>query len=275
MLSGSCGAQPAASAQQAGSDVAKSLGCDSAADVLTCLRAKTAAEIVAVPTNDGASTAGRAAPTIDGWFLRDRPDVLVGSPGFDAVPVIVSTTHDEFANQLGLYGGTHAVTTETEYWQLVDQLYPAKSSALRALYPVSNYASPNDALVALLGDAYFICPSRTVARQLARGTAGTWRAEFDHAYASGPLKGLAPHGIDLWFGFRNLTARANAPTPDENALADWLASAWVRFAQTGDPNGAGAIWPAYQKALDNYVAIDVNAQTAHGIRTQFCDFWSP
>jgi para-nitrobenzyl esterase len=271
MLSGGCNAWPLAQAEEGGRNVARRLGCEAAADVAACLRGAPVDAVVAAPVNDGRSDSGRVGPTVDGWFLRDVPGNRVGTPGFDGVPVIVSTTRDEFANQLGLYGGTHAVASEAEYEALVRQMYPARADEMLRLYPSSSYRSPNGALIALLGDSFFICPSRSAARQLSRGTTPVWRAEFDHPFHGGPLDGLAPHGIDLMFGFGNLTIGGYAPSPDEQALADALGATWARFAATGDPGGS---WPRYEAARDDYLAIETPLHTGAGIHSALCDAWS-
>jgi para-nitrobenzyl esterase len=276
MLSGTCDALPAAIAGAAGTNVAKQLGCDTALDVGACLRKKSVSEVLATPVNDSQSASGRAGPTVDGWFLRDQPAALVGTAGFDRVPAVVATTRDEFENQLGKYGGTRRVTSEADYEALVRQLYPARANGILALYPTANYPSPNDALMALLGDSYFICPSRQAARQMARSATSVWRAEFAHPFQSGAMKGFAPHGIDLVFGFGNFEAIGYVPNTAERDLSVAMMGYWSRFAATGDPNGNGAFaWSPYDAGLDNYLAQDAPFTSGAGIRTAYCNFWRP
>jgi len=55
------------------------------------------------------------------------------------------------------------------------------------------------------------------------------------------------HGVDVSLVFhRSESLMHGNGTPRATALAGELGSAWVNFARTGDPNGAGvAAWPAY------------------------------
>ena len=53
----------------------------------------------------------------------------------------------------------------------------------------------------------------------------------------------------------------------DHELSEAMMGAWVRFATTGDPNGGGLSWPAYDPAKDNYIVFDdadlARARLAH------------
>ena len=51
--------------------------------------------------------------------------------------------------------------------------------------------------------------------------------------------------------------------------------AWVRFATSGDPNGGGMSWPAYDAAKDNYVTFGDKVGQGAGWRTKEMDFFEP
>lgn len=59
----------------------------------------------------------------------------------------------------------------------------------------------------------------------------------------------------------------------DRALAGLMASAWARFARTGDPNpGADTVtWPAYDPKLDNYLELGAEVRVGRGIRGGICD----
>ena len=235
-----------------------------ASELPACLRGKSSAEILAVPVNDGQATSATAGPVLDGVYLTTDPQLAIASA---TAPVIVSTTADEFTNQLGSYGGTRLVTSAADYESLTRQLYPPRADEILARYPAADYPSPNDALIALEGDRYFICPSRTAARQLARSGQPLWRAVFSHTFEAGPLRQLrAAHGFDLIFGFRNF--RALPASAAELRLADTLSDAWIRFARVGD-----VAWPRYDAARDNFIALDEPLGSGAGIRAAYCDLW--
>jgi para-nitrobenzyl esterase len=271
MLSGACSAMPLAVAEQGGANVAQRLGCDRAADgVAACLRGKSFAEIVEVPLNDRRAGSGVIGPIVDGSVLQDVPARLLASS--NRVPVVVSTTRDEFTNQLGQYGGTRPVSSAEDYQEFVRGMFPARADELLAHY-VPNPDAPNEPLIALLGDWYFTCPSRTAARQLARSGAPVWRGLFTHDFEAGPLHRLrAAHGFDLLFGFGNLGPQSAFASESERTLARTLPQLWTRFAATGSPSGdAGSTWEPYDAARDNYVAVDEPFSVGAGIRTASCD----
>ena len=268
LLSGACTAMARARAERGGLAAATHLGCT--AEPVACMRARSVEEIVAVPINDGRATSAVIGPVVDGWFLDGVPAAMIGAPPYDTVPVVVSTTRDEFTNQLGLYGGNRPVTSVEDYEQLVRQLFPQGADAILARYPAASYPHPNEALIALLGDYMFICPSNAATRQLARGPAPVWRAEFAHTFAAGPLRPQrAAHGFDLFFGFASLHLLPSAPTDGERALSAAMAAHWVGFAATGAVD-----WPRYDAALDNHLAFGVPPMPGAGIRSAYCDFWS-
>lgn len=265
ILSGGCTAMTKAVAETSGAGIAGRLGC-SGAGVAACLRAKSVAELLALPVNDGQADSVRAGPVIDGWFLPTHP---LGRLSGNTVPVIVSTTKDEYTNQLGLYGGSRPVATAAELDQVVRQLFTTRADEVLARYPLADYASPNEALIALLSDANFICPARAASQELALSGKPVWRAVFSHTLEQGPLRSLrAAHGFDLVFGFRNF--RGYPVTAAELRLADTVSGAWLRFARDGD-----AAWPAYESARDNHLVLDEPTSTGEGIRTAQCDFWWP
>ena len=267
ILSGACTAMTKAVAESSGATVAGRLGCSGAdAAAAACLRARSVAELLALPVNDGRADSVRAGPVIDGWFLPAHPMMQLSA---NTVPVIVSTTRDEYTNQLGLYGGSRPVATAAEFDQLVRQIFTTRADAVLARYPLADYPSPNEALIALLSDSTFICPSRAATRQLALSGRPVWRAVFGHTLELGPLRSLrAAHGFDLVFGFKNF--RGDPVTAAELRLSDTVSNAWIRFARDGD-----AAWPAYETARDNHLVLDEPTSTGEGIRTAQCDFWWP
>jgi carboxylesterase type B len=57
------------------------------------------------------------------------------------------------------------------------------------------------------------------------------------------------------------------PTPVDRELSATVRQAWLRFAETGDPNGPGLTpWPQYERATDPYLEIGVPTRPGKAFR---------
>lgn len=280
MLSGSCNVLTKAVAQQAGAGVSARLQCDHAADVATCLRSRSAVEVIQAPVSLGAPgvDSGSNGANVDGWVLPDSPLAMISRGAHNKVPIILSTTEDEFTSLLGAYG-SHAVATDAEYRAELAAMFGEQyADAIKRLYPSTNYSSPTMAMVAVLSDAWFICPTRKAARTVvAAQSEPVYRAHFTHTFSNGPLVGYgAAHGWDLWFGFDRLDYTGFVPSTAETGLAAAIGGYWTRFAATGDPNGSGSpTWPRYEASADAYLRLDTPPAAGAGIHTAACNVWAP
>jgi para-nitrobenzyl esterase len=166
--SGAAAAHPLAKSEAAARTLATRLGCAEANQVLSCLRARGVAEIVAaLPESlDGGYAFG---PTIDGWVLPDHPLALVRAGRGSRVPLIVGVTADEFTMMIG---------------KCVDEL------------------------IAFFGDLTFVCPSRRLARAASvhAPVRRFVFSHTSSSGPTAPLR--AGHGLELPFSFRTFYALA-------------------------------------------------------------------
>ena len=172
-----------AAAEQQGAELATNLGCDTAADIPTCLRDKTTTEILeALPGKVGLLFGEGAdwGPNVDGVVLLQPAGAALASGSYQDVPVILGSTRDEGTLFVALAGLTEI--TETEYEDLAMAWaadHGGDGGALLAQYPASAYDNPGAALSALIGHGVFSCPTRRAAWPWARSTSPSrWGAAW-------------------------------------------------------------------------------------------------
>ena len=278
LLSGHCTAFTPEVAGAAAAGLSATLGCETEPDIAACLRAIPADQVTAAPMGfyGSATDSGFNGPTLDGWVVPEPPlDVITRGDHAD-IPLILSTTADEYSTMLGLYD-TAPVATEEDYIAAVEAFAtPQWAYLFLERYPAADYATPNDALVALYSDWGFHCPARRVLRAaVATQSQPVRRALYTHTmswYVTAPYR--AGHGLDLIYGFKNLGYPGWSPTEDELQMADAMIGYWTRFAATGDPNGLGAEpWPLYDATADPYLEVATTMAQGEGVRSELCDFW--
>ncbi|RYF35280.1 MAG: carboxylesterase/lipase family protein [Comamonadaceae bacterium] len=88
----------------------------------------------------------------------------------------------------------------------------------------------------------------------------------------------APHGTDIGPSLHDIRNGLNGPSAESIGLADQLASAWVSFAATGDPNNARTPrWPAYTLPQRSTLVFDGPAsrtQAQDDPRKTFREYWA-
>ncbi len=257
------------SAEAQGERFARAIGCAEAPDVLACLRAKTAQEILnTLPGEAGIlSTAEKWDFTVDGYVLPESPGRALESGNFNTVPLIAGTT----GNEASLFTGKLNITTPAQYEAFVRAFFGENADQVLALYPVTDYPTPKAALDALISDISFVCPTRRFTRAVAKYQPKTFLYHFTYVTRVGTQSGLgAFHGSEIPFVFGN----SAMPTPQERALSDAMMAYWTSFAKSGDPNaGTLPTWPAYTLSEDPYLQLDIPITGGRELRKPYCDFW--
>ncbi len=238
------------------------LGCDDAADPLACMRAIRVADLL-----PGSAAFG---PAVDGGFLPDQPRVLFDSGDYAKVPYILGSNSDEGT----LFAiGVPPIESEEQYQMLLEARFGDRADEAEALYPVSDFDSPNDAWIRINGDSSLVCETYDSARRAAVGGAPVYMYNFSRPVLTDVLPQLqATHGAEIAFVFGS----AESPDPEDSVLSQSMQGYWSRFAYNGDPNGEGALeWPAYSDASDQRINFDVENTIVTGFRREQCEFfWS-
>ncbi len=265
-------------------------GCDKAADVLACLRAAPASNVI---SNDNAipylpsGLVSRSLAIGTHVLPVDPFDVLQqhGSP----VPLLIgSTREEESANTAADDPTAIPPLTETGYEAALhadfDQFGASVEAQVLSFYPASDYDAPVYALIAAESDAFDITPVRNLARAAAGANRPpVWRYLYTHRYENDPsLNALrAFHTAELPFVFGSpqlIFGGPYTPSTAEVTFAGQMMGYWSRFAKTGDPNGSGAItWPRYDSAADAMLQLDDTAATlisTNGYHNTQCDYFT-
>ena len=143
---------------------------------------------------------------------------------------------------------------------------------MKAMYPLSAYASPREAMMRLTTDAFFTCQSARLARLLARNQREpVYRYLFTHALENDPeLRAQrAVHTVEHVFFFP--WQGRYRPTAADEAVQHLMVGHWSRFAATGTPAGTPP-WPPVG-GDSAYLVIGANPVVRHGTSEAKCDFW--
>ncbi|HMG35873.1 MAG TPA: carboxylesterase/lipase family protein [Blastocatellia bacterium] len=183
------------------------------------------------------------APVVDGSAIPQHPFDPTAPEISADVPIIVSTTLDDAA--LGL---TNFSLDEAGLKAVLKTTVGDKSeqvlSTYRRIYP---NVTPYLLQARLLTDR----GGRKSANTLAERKAAQHKAPVFLYLFTWPSPGVggkfgAVHGTDVSLVFHNAHGPITGTGPEARMLADKMASAWVAFAKTGNPNATGLPqWPAY------------------------------
>jgi para-nitrobenzyl esterase len=302
---------PTLSAAEAqGTVFAAALGCESAGDVLGCMRAKSADEVLAAlppAPNFGFSpsdeASGRWGPVFDGFFFAEQPPDSFVSGEFNQVPTLIGFTREEarLFVWLGQISDPPLEVTADNYVALIAYFLGGDQDvAARAAeeYPLEDYAEPALALAAVATDTIFRCPGKLEAAKLSR-YAPTYLYQFEYPDGHSQLEVALPfigaslpsydlaafHGSDIpyVFGYDPLleidfesfatTLNSWAPGTRDEALWREMLGYFARFAASGDPNTEGVVeWPAYDAETDRHLVFDTEPSLGEDAAAK-CAFW--
>ncbi|MBL8683478.1 MAG: carboxylesterase family protein [Myxococcales bacterium] len=277
-----------AQAEMAGTDVVRSLGCDTAPDLGACMRGKTMPEVRTAGALGGNVFATLLAstrsswPSIDGTVLPGQFRERVTAGSVADVPMIFGWNRDEGTLFVALaeLGGT--MIQESTRAMVLDSLASQSGvdrAAIDAQYPRSRYSDVRLAIAEPLGHFALACPSRRAAKLLAeRGrTVFTYRFDFpDAAFQLPPDWALgAFHSAEIQFVFGR-SARVGMPrfNAEQSMLHLAMSGYWARFVRGGDPNGDGAVpWMPRTMTAERSLVIDRTFAMRDNVDRDPCALW--
>ncbi len=254
------------------------------------------------------STSLSFQPIVDGVFLTDQPAALFTANKEAAIPILEGANTDEgILFQIAALGPYTSVTTNADYLAALTRTFGPNASAVAAQYPVVGgdagaaggdaaaaggdagapsldggatgsvvFATPDEALTQVTGDAFIVCQARRLEQILSANSAPTYLYSFNGPLTGVPvpqLVGTAFHSSELPYVFGNSYLLGSVP--DAGApLVDAIEGYWTQFAQSGNPNGgSNPMWPAYTTAGDQHLNLDTTISVGTGLDKANCDFW--
>jgi len=264
-----------ATAEAASQSLVGAVGCDEADDVAACLRAASAAAIVAN------QQAVPALAVLEPRVLPVEPMTIFSARG-TPVPLLIGSNR-EASTTLGddpllpLTADAYVARIHAEF----DGDGPGVADRILALYPAGAYDSPAYALIAVHSDMLEACQVRSLALAAASSrTQPVWRYLFTHRLQNDFTLNAARafHGEELYFVFGNLAAILGtdyAMTPGELLLAERTMNAWTNFATSGNPNGFGpSEWRRYEARNEVILQLDQRAAQLAGYHIPQCEILS-
>ncbi|NUO50322.1 MAG: carboxylesterase family protein [Polyangiaceae bacterium] len=257
-----------------GGELLTALGC-SGAGALGCLRGKSTAELIVALTDGGFGVPNGEPnwyPVVDGNALPDRPSALLASGQVQRVPTILGTNSEE-ASLFFILGDT-TIADDPAFLAFVEDLVPGRGADIVAQYPPSEYGSAQDAAIAAVGDAGFVCPTRRAARGLAAAGAPTFLYHFEYAPTSlfGDIG--AYHSSEIKYVLGNPGQLTPLPLTDEElALSHSIMGYWQSPEAPPAYAAAPFAWPPYRAETDEHLVLDLTISKGSALRRAQCDFW--
>jgi para-nitrobenzyl esterase len=215
---------------------------------------------------------GGFGPVVDGTILPHHPFDPVAPPESADVPVIISTTLEDAALAL-----TNFNLDEAGLKTILTQRFSGKADEILALYK-QRYPQKSPFLIQaqVFTDSGFRRSAITQAeRKAAVGKAPAYM--YLWAWVSPGFGGKfgAVHGTDVSASFHNVRDNiVGVGSAVGKVMCDRLASAWVAFAKTGDPNNPQIPrWPAYDTSARATMVFDTDTRVENDPRGEIRKFW--
>jgi para-nitrobenzyl esterase len=257
--------------------------------LMAALGAKRFGDLAAAPwtallqaQTDAAAKGANFSPVVGNAVLPHHPFDPAAPSESANVPVIISTTLEDAALRLTNFdlteAGLRAVIAKMLARPSSTGLSPADADRITGMYLAAN---PGKTPYLLQAQALTDATPRwaqviQAERRAALGGAPTWLYIWAWATPAYDGKFGAVHGHDVDASFH--IVRSNMVGSGRAAgklMADRLASAWVAFAKTGDPNNpALPHWPAYDMSSRATLIFDTDTRVENDPRRQFRELWA-
>jgi para-nitrobenzyl esterase len=212
-------------------------------------------------------------PSLDGEAIPRHP-FDPEAPAISAdVPMIVSNVLDERAYRMANFGLNEAGLRAF----IAQRLGEARADEVLALYRKEDPAATPFLLQARFDtDEAFRKPAIIeTERKAAQGGAPVWSYLWRAPSTAYGGRYGTPHGADVGPSLHDVRGGLNDTGADSVRLADELASCWVAFAASGDPNNSRVPhWPAYRLPERATMVFDHVTRVENDPRGLLREFWA-
>ena len=227
---------------------------------------------------EAAAKGANFSPVIGNSVLPHHPFDPTAPAESANVPVIISTTLEDSALRL-----TNFDLTEAGLHDVIAKMKPAgDADKITRMYLDANpgktpYLIQAQAMTdATPRWAQVIQAERRAALKASVGGAPTWLYIWSWATPAYDGKFGAVHGHDVDASFHIVRSNmVGSGRREGHVMADRLASAWVAFAKTGDPNNpAIPAWAPYEPGTRATMIFDTDTRVENDPRRPFRELWA-
>ncbi|WP_042269897.1 carboxylesterase/lipase family protein [Paraburkholderia heleia] len=275
-------------AMEWGKEFAAALGCNDGPTAVECLRARKPEDFA---SGNALRFLGRFLPAWDGAVLPTDMVKSFKDGDYAHVPLIMGGNRDEGSILAVLRHGLALTSmSDADYAGILNRKFGEAGPDILTHYPPHDYATPGQALSAVITDGQRVCATQKATRLIAMHSPVY---AYEYAYVGPqsrsplpPVAGFdygAAHSaeVGLVFGHGEVGDQAGPPlTEVEQRISDRLIAYWTHFAATGHPGDAKAdgqllpAWPTYQTAHDDVMLFTADAaMNSTAWSRHQCEFW--
>ncbi len=269
--------QTAQTAQSISAAYLKILGLDRSKAVMlqtTPFTALLAAQVTLEAPERGRGEAPRSfSPSLDGAVIPGHPFDPKAPAVSAKIPMIISNVLEERAYRMTNFDQTEAGLRKA----IAARLGEGRAGEILAMYRADDpKASPFRLQARFDTDEQFRASANVqLKRRAEQAGAPTWAYQWHAASTVYGGRYGVPHGIDVGPSLHDARGGLNGATTESLRLSDELASAWVAFAASGDPNNPKTpAWPAY--TLPRRTTLVLGSERTAAVddpRKAFREFW--
>ncbi len=267
--------KPVGVTEQAGVKFAESVGAKSLAE----MRAKPGDELLqaAAKLNRGFAF----GPNLDGYFLTSDALSIYAKGEQSQIPLLAGWNADE--GKLNVLFAPQKPTAKS-FAEQAHARFGDQAGEFLKLYPASTDQEALTSAEALAGDDFIAFSTwKWIDMQRKTGNAPVYQYRFEQVPAVKPGAMIGPipaseagsrHAGEIEYVFETLKSQAGVPwTEDDFKVSEAMASYWVNFVKTGNPNGSGLPnWPK-SDSKDGYQVMHLSGKnmhaTADGVRGRY------